>query len=297
MQPKFLMTQGTTLSRKASNRFEPTELTEGLFRRLVALSMKTALGFYSDFFQRSAPVVDDALLDSYLPAFQEALGLGLFRGDGIAEKNHVSFWCLSKVLDPRVYIESGVFTGSSLHAFLRGVGQCKIIAIDPHLGNLKIPREMLGDTQLVADQDFSQITLDIGAGDTGVVYFDDHIDTANRIQQTCAKGLRYLLIDDSTGFEGICQRLYPAVPTIPIILNADDFSVGDYLSWSFPQGNGTFTRTTLQFDEALLERCREARRRIRRCEKIPDLGDFLPQVAPDRTVNTTKYLLELDLPR
>jgi hypothetical protein len=293
MDQRFLMTHATTLTRRESRQFEPTELTQHLFETLIGLSMQSALSFYAEFFGRAKPALDATLLAAYLDARGEGLDLGLFAAGGIADKEHLSFWCLGQVLQPHHYVESGVFIGSSLHAFLRGVKSSKIVAIDPDLQKLRIPKDMLGGARLVQDKDFSQIEPDIGTEEIGLVYFDDHIDTADRILQATDKGFRYLLVDDSTGFEGICQRLYPAVPTIPMILNAEAFSVGDQLSWSFPRGGDSFIRVTLDWSAALLEKCQQAKRRIRRCVKLPDLGEMLPQVAPTKTIDTSKYLVEL----
>lgn len=293
MDQKFLMTNATSLARRESQVFEPTEMTEKLFETLVGLSMKSALDFYADFFGRVAPVPDAALIAQYLNARAEGLRFGLFTSGGVSDKDHLSFWCLAQILQPHHYVESGVFIGSSLHAFLRGSPASKIVAIDPDLHQLRIPRDRLTAARLVQEQDFSQIDLAVPADEVGLVYFDDHIDTAERIFQATDKGLRYLLIDDSTGFEGTCQRLFPAVPTVPMILHAEAFSVGDQLSWSFRRGNGSILRVTLRFDASLLDKCVRAKQRIRKCAKLPDLGETLPQVEPMATVDTTKYLLEL----
>jgi len=296
MEKKFLMTDATPLLRRESNVFEPTELTAHLFEQLITLSIDAALSFYAEFFGREPLGVDRGLVKEYLVAREEGLRFGLFAAGGISDKDHLSFWCLSKVLEPQHYVESGVFIGSSLHAFLRGSKAAKIVAIDPDLRQLRIPQELLADAHLVQDKDFSQIDLELSAEEVGLVYFDDHIDAAERIVQASNKGLRYLLIDDATGFEGICQRLYPAVPTIPMILHAESFAIGDRLSWSFPRGGNSFVRVTLDFNAAMMEKCASAKQRIRKCAKLPDLGELLPQFAPARTLDTSKYLLELQAP-
>ena len=107
--------------------------------------------------------------------------------------------------------------GSSIHAFMNSPAIKKIFAIDPDLRNLKIPRKSIPGAELIDEKDFSQIDF-VLSGMKALVYFDDHIDTARRIIQASQKGFRYVLFDDSTGLEGICQRFYPAIPTIPMIM-------------------------------------------------------------------------------
>ena len=133
------MSHGTILNRREGCKFEPTFLTEGLLRTLVGLWMEAAFAFYADFFKRSAPPVSKDTLEQYLDALREGIALGLFRAGGISEKDHLSFWCLGEILRPHHYIESGVFVGSSLHAFLKSVETCHVVAIHPGINTCEFP--------------------------------------------------------------------------------------------------------------------------------------------------------------
>ncbi|MDP1171564.1 hypothetical protein, partial [Klebsiella pneumoniae] len=86
--------------------------------------------------------------------------------------------------------------------------------------------------KFIGDMDFSELQLDIEDDEVSLAYFDDHVDSAARILQASEKGLKYLVFDDSTGLEGVCQRAYPAVPTIPMILDIECFRPGDRMAWT-----------------------------------------------------------------
>lgn len=311
MKDDFLM-QNNEWVERLRNRLGPqTYVSEPLRSRLILAAMKRACRFYCDFFGQSIEHVDYAeLLARYEAHARNARSLGLFQPGGIREKEHLNLWCLSNVLAPACYIESGVFIGSSLHAMVGSPSVMEVIGIDPDLSRLKIPGESLPPARFIDDQDFSQLEIDV-SDVRALAYFDDHVDSAGRVLQSCEKGLRYLLFDDSTGLEGVCQRSYPAVPTIPMIMNIDMFHPGDELSWVVGAAPGfspravvkrwvlrrkgaTQSRIRLVFTQALIDKCQKARRQISKCERLPDLGEFLPQARPETVVDSGKYLVELE---
>ena len=300
------------VARLAAEGNEQTFLTPTLRTNLLKLSINKAFAFYQDFFGTSDTVPNlDSLADEYEKQRRNAQSLGLFKKGGIREKDHLNLWCLGRVLLPTLYVESGVFIGSSLHAFLRTPTLPNIVAIDPDLTKLKIPSEDLpAETKLIDNQDFSQVSLP-PLPEASLVYFDDHINSASRIIQSHEKGLRYLLFDDSTGWEGVCQRLYPAVPTVPMIMNWEALSVNDKVSWTWEKptdlntglietiktriwpSKSKWTRVTLTIDETFVEECKRANRLVKKFTKIVDLGEYIPQTLPEKMVDTTKYLVEL----
>ncbi len=277
------------LTRSASDGDQSTYISPGLKANLLMAAIRNACRFYSDFFNK--PISDfnyPVLLDEYKQVLAYGRSFGLFKEGGIHEKDHLNLWCLAQVLSPEIYIESGVFIGSSLHAFIESRNIKRIIAIDPDLSMLKIPQWKIPQAELIDDKDFSQINIDF-SGEMTIVYFDDHINTAERIIQAYEKRIRYVLFDDSTGFEGICQRLYPAVPTIPMIMNSGILNPGDEVSWSF---NGEI-RVSLTITQAMIDKCLKAKDLIKKYARLPDLGEFIPQLHPEKTFDTGKFLVEL----
>lgn len=289
----------------------PTYISSGLRVNLMVAAMRKACEFYSNFFDRSISHLDySKLVGEYDQVYSHAVSLGLFQRGGVREKDHLNFWCLNRVLCIDLYVESGVFIGSSLHAFIKSTGVKRVIAIDPNLGLLKIPKEEIPGAILIDDKDFSQVEID-HKGQVALVFFDDHINTADRILQAAKKGFRYILFDDSTGLEGVCQRLYPAIPTIPMIVDAGLLKAGDELSWSFTKSSesglkgilkniilrgfgSAQIRVSLTITQHMVDRCLEANQKIKRCHKIPDLGEFIPQPYPEKLGDMSKYIIELN---
>lgn len=304
MDKKFRMGVNDWLTRSKAAADNPTHVSPGLRKNLVMAAMRLSCDFYSNFFEIPVTNIDlESLAAEYERHYLQAVSLGLFAAGGIREKDHLNFWCLSQVFSPAVYVESGVFIGSSLHAFINSSAIKKIFAIDPDLSKLRIPRDSIPGAALIDDKDFSQIDY-VLSGMKALVYFDDHIDTARRIIQASAKEFRYLLFDDSTGLEGICQRMYPAIPTIPLIMNAELLNPGDELAWTFggsqidrPRGivknNMAATRVRLTISQELIEECIAAKKLIRKYSLLPNLGEFIPPQYPERMADTSKYLVEL----
>ena len=223
---------------------------------------------------------------------------------GVDNVEYLTLFALRMALQPELYIESGVFQGSSLHAFTSETDLCQAftaIGFDPNLGPLKIkPR----NTQLIDSHDFSEHEFD-SIPQRHLIYFDDHIDSAERIIQAHDKGFKYILFDDSNGMTGISQRLYPAFPTVFIINNIHLFEPGD--TFTYPWETNHYSKVIssyykkekktrvreLRFDKKLIENCSDAKARIKNHWNLPILYDYLPQITPETMVTKDKVLLEL----
>lgn len=281
------------LTREAISQPEPTFISPGLRRKLIKIAMEEAFAFFEGFLGDSSREFEyDLLIDAYLEEFENAVELGLFGAGGIREKHHLGFWCLGRVFEPEIYIESGVFTGSSLHAYLRSPRLKEVVAIDPNLTHLKIPTEDMPSPALIDSMDFSQLQLDI-VGLKVLTYFDDHINSASRVIQAAAQGLKFLVFDDSTGYEGLCQRLYPASPTIPMIMQADLYEVNDEVAWTFRGGNGQIVRSRWVATKEQIELCQQAKSLIEKVAKIPELEDHVPQLFPEKMPDAAKFIVKL----
>jgi len=321
MQKQYLMGQDDWLSRLPSSGNRKTYINPRLKQKLIELAIFEAFNFYAYFFDKNVGKQDyKQLAADYQSHLDWGYDLGLFGPGSIPEKDHLSLWCLAKFFAPKKYIESGVFIGSSLHAFLAESGLEKVIVIDPNLKALKIPEYNLPNADLIDNKDFSQLELKIDSSNT-LAYFDDHIDTAARIEQAVSKGLEYILFDDSTGFEGIVQRFHPAIPTLPMIVNHEWFEPGDEIGWMYDKQSqlrnssdqiknlsryiksaakglihgrrSRFDWVSLSITEQLLEECRRAKQQIECWCQIPNLGLYTPQGYPYKTTDTTKYLVRL----
>ena len=145
-------------------------------------------------------------------------------------------------------------------------------------------------------------------GCDSLVFFDDHIDTASRIQSANKAGFRWLIFDDSTGVEGICQRLYPALPTLMMIANWELFNLGEEMAWSVPLKNpnllsrvksfirykGLAPRVKLKIDQPLVDIMEDAFKLVDEIIPFPDLSYWVPSSQIGRLNNTQKYLVKLN---
>ena len=61
--------------------------------------------------------------------------------------------------------------------------------------------------------DFSKYNFKDENLTSSLVYFDDHINTAERILQASDKGFKNLIFDDSCGLMGTVERIYPSLPS------------------------------------------------------------------------------------
>ena len=291
MDKKYYMGASDALLRRSAMSMVATTISRDWHLGLLSAAIAEAVASIADSLGRTVPSLDiDLLAAEYEVAFNEAVAFGLFRPGGIRSKDHLGLWCLARVLRPDIYVESGVFIGSSLHAVISGHMPETVVAIDPNLTRLRVPRTKVPGGQFIDDQDFSQLTLNC-SGQNALAYFDDHIDTAERILQSAQKGIRCIVFDDSTGMEGICQRLYPAVPTLPMIMNCDLLRAGQELCWSFTQissgsaggllaqiarqivGRGC-VRVSFTVTDELIDKCHRAKRVVSKWAKSPKLGNF-----------------------
>jgi len=292
MDKTFLMGNNDFLTRNSNNSIKPTYISAYLNAKLRMLAIKQACEFYSDFFNISISDLNyEELTRKYEKSFSNALSFGLFEKGGVGENDHLNLWCISHVFKPKKYIESGVHIGSSLHAFIDSPNIDEIFAIDPKLSKLKIPVSQIPGGKLIDDKDFSQIKITV-SGKESLVYFDDHINTANRIIEAYQKGFKYILFDDSTGLEKICKKLYPPIPTIPMIMNYEELPIGEELSWSFNKSlpNNYFKKII----EKILGKNTKSRVIRVSLTITQELLDLIPPTHPNKKGGASKFLLELN---
>ena len=134
--------------------------------------------------------------------------------------------------------------------------------------------------------DFSDYTFDDEILSNSLVYFDDHINTANRIIEASDKGFKNLIFDDSCGLMGTVERIYPSMPSLFFIENANSLLNDDKISWSKERQKkfniGSLVDLIIKkkkyfsfnFDKKTIELCKEANKRILSINKIPDLNDY-----------------------
>jgi len=145
-------------------------------------------------------------LEEFAQAFKERERvLGRHNIGGLRLLNSYSLWSVVKALQPPLIVEAGVhngFTSWLLRRASDSYGGATIVRIDPMergWSNMGHPREI--DYRGKRFQDFNSIPWrqkfppeDLSSA---LVFFDDHQDQVQRLQQAQAHGFRHLYFDDN----------------------------------------------------------------------------------------------------
>jgi hypothetical protein len=109
-------------------------------------------------------------------------------------------WFLTKHLQPRFIIESGVFKGQSTWLFEVSAPDAKIISLDPKLEQ----REYISPNVEYHSEDFLNIDWTKIDKERTLCFFDDHYGI-DRIKQCYEFGFRHILYEDNYPHPGGCQ--------------------------------------------------------------------------------------------
>lgn len=132
---------------------------------------------------------------------------------------------ISRVLQPKIIIESGVYIGRSLWILRQSVPDARLIAFDVNLKHLKF-----GDKTIEFNEmDWSECDL-TAESPTDFCYFDDHINNCLRIRQAYERGFQHLVFDDSPSASNLYHFRYPGVPIAQMLLD-NHLGDGDIVKW------------------------------------------------------------------
>jgi len=129
-----------------------------------------------------------------LPAFKEIASAHPLQ---FPEPGHCSmaecFWLyyLVKALQPAVVIESGTFHGYSLY-FLRAAATGRVLGFEPTY-EVQISTDEID----LYDHDWMSAPLDDVPWSDTLVFFDDHIDTDQRVQECIQRGVHRAIFHDN----------------------------------------------------------------------------------------------------
>ena len=113
--------------------------------------------------------------------------------DGGMNSAHMFYvWFITRKLNPKFIIESGVFKGQSSWLFEVAAPNAKIISIDPNLQQrVYISKKIRYETT-----DFSNINWDFIDKEHALCFFDDH-QGIHRIKQCYKLGFKHILYEDN----------------------------------------------------------------------------------------------------
>jgi len=217
-------------------------------------------GIIDNFFLRYKPSIPDTLIKQ---AGSTSLA-GL-----------LPLYVVSRLIDPDMIIESGVFVGSSLHMFSSTFDRLPIYAFDINLKKLRVKP----DNASLNEMDWSQFN-NLPRHDNTLAFFDDHINCAKRILECQSKGVRWAIFDDSPPVGRLFNYRYPAIPSIPMIMD-ESIPDGCAFEWCHQP-----TNTTIKYVHNS-EICSSARNAIRRVTSL----DLLMAIAG--VSSGDKWLVEI----
>lgn len=255
--------------------------------RLIKLSFQKIFLFLKDIIPNfKLEISSDECVRNFKKSFLAAKTQNLISYGGIPEKNYLALSIISQLLNPSLYVESGFFKGSSLLAVSDAKNLKHIIGFDPIHSEYKAKLPI--DIKLtLLKTDFSKYNFEDENLSSSLVYFDDHINTAERIIQASDKGFKNLIFDDSCGLMGTAERIYPSLPSLFFIDNVNNLIEGDKIEWSkdrekkfnfFNFFSFSFKKKkyfSFKFDKTTIDLCKNARERISSIHKIPDLNDYI----------------------
>ena len=175
-----------------------------------------------------------------------------------------SFWLflLARLTAPSFIVESGSHKGHSSWLLRQACPDAALTCFDVSFRNL-IWRD---GTATYHEHDWMESEVTAPAGETALIYFDDHISHAQRIFEAHARGFRTLLFDDDFAAHQLHATGHPPAPTLAMMFD-ESLRDGERISWLRHGEEGAFT-----FDAVKAE---AARALVAHYAKTPDLGPHL----------------------
>jgi hypothetical protein len=124
---------------------------------------------------------------------------------GMKAPHMFAVWFMAKCLSPDLIVESGIWKGQSTW-LLEQACQAKLVSIDINLGN----RQYISDRAIYSDKDFVEQDWS-EATDRSLVFFDDHQNAYQRLQQCKWFGFKQIIFEDNYPItQGDCYSLKKA---------------------------------------------------------------------------------------
>ncbi len=158
------------------------------------------------------------LADRAVPAFFELYGRRPVKDNKGGSGFNDSLWifALARALNPEVIVESGVFKGHSTWLLRQACPAAEIHSFDIDLSRL-----VYRDPETAFHEcDWSEAALPALDGRSSLVFFDDHINQAQRLREAYERGFRHLLFDDNFPVCHLYATGHPPVPTLEMIMDA-----------------------------------------------------------------------------
>jgi hypothetical protein len=173
---------------------------------------------------------------------------------------HNAFWLyfIARILNPKLIIESGVWKGHTSWLFLNACPNAILHGFDISLNNLEyndLPAQF-------HEQDWQTYQFEDFDPDKALIFFDCHINHAQRIIEAKEKGFKHILIDDNPPIHKIFSHV-PGIPTAAMLSEGEGIDDGE-ISWVW---NGKLYTEQIDPIEA-----NQAKELIKVHHILPDVG-------------------------
>jgi len=148
------------------------------------------------------------------------------------------FWLylVTRCLDPRLIVESGVWRGQSSWLFRQVCPEAEMHCFDISLDRLEVKDASIH----FHERDWMERETIAPEAENSLIFFDCHVNQGLRIHQAYQRGFRYLLLDDNVPADTIYFDGTPALPSVNMIMDPE-ISDGMVLNWTFNGKPRSFT--------------------------------------------------------
>jgi|WetSurMetagenome_2_1015567.scaffolds.fasta_scaffold116951_1 hypothetical protein len=129
-------------------------------------------------------------------------------------------------LDAELIIESGVWRGQSAWLLRQANPRAVVHAFDISLQNL----EYRDSTIKYHKMDWYEYRLFCCNPERSIIFFDDHINQARRVQEAHRRGFKWVFFDDNVSPDMFYRVGRPPLPTIEMLYNSR-YKDGDTITW------------------------------------------------------------------
>ena len=156
--------------------------------------------------------------------------------------NSLWIYLVTKLLQPSLIVESGVWQGQTSWILESACPESEIHGFDISLKKLKY------DSSLISfhEADWNTYNIKSNPGEQGLCFFDCHINHVMRLKEAQKRGFEFILLDDNVPAHLVHAFASPPLPSLEMVLKGG-FQVGDSIEWLF-RGN----RKSYKFDETIL---------------------------------------------
>lgn len=188
---------------------------------------KTAFDFFLSIPKLPFQTPDLITITSHIIEFEKVYEQRPIKINQGGSRFHNCFWIFlfTKLLSPKLIVESGVWKGQTSWLMNQAVRDPKQYAFDINLKNLCIKEE--GITYI--EGDWSDYNFPNVIHEKSMCFFDCHINQAKRIKEAYDKGFKVLLFDDNPPIEILYAFGLPGLPTVDMLF--EDLNEGEIIKW------------------------------------------------------------------